>query len=181
MQVKSLVMDEAAMERSLGRIAHEIVEKNKGCNQLYLIGIQSRGVPLAHKIADYIQRYEQTEIPVGTLNITGYRDDRPHEKTEPIHRETYIPFDVTDKNVVLVDDVLYTGRTARAAIEAVMKLGRPACIRLAILIDRGHRELPIRGDFVGKNIPTSQNELIQVSIPPFDDECSVKLYGKEQE
>ncbi len=174
---KATIMDEAAVYRALKRISHEIVEKNGGTDNLCIVGIKRRGIPLANIIADNISEIEGKKVPVGTADITFYRDDLKMLSNEPVLAGTEIGFDVTGKTVVLVDDVLYTGRTARAAMEAVMSAGRAAAIRLAILIDRGHRELPIRGDFVGKNVPTSKTERISVKIPPVDDITAVELYG----
>ncbi len=174
---KATIMDEPAVNRALKRIAHEIVEKNGGTDNLAVVGIKRRGIPLAGIIAKNIEEIEGRSIPVGSLDITFYRDDLRHVSDEPVLGGTDFGFDVTDKTVILVDDVLYTGRTARAAMEAVMKTGRAAAIQLAILVDRGHRELPIRGDFVGKNVPTSKTEHISVKIPPVDDITAVELYG----
>ncbi|MCR5154926.1 MAG: bifunctional pyr operon transcriptional regulator/uracil phosphoribosyltransferase PyrR [Lachnospiraceae bacterium] len=174
---KATLMDDAAVGRALKRIAHEILEKNNGCENLCLVGIKRRGIPLSKIIADNIKSIENTEVPVGSLDITYYRDDMQHNSSDPIIHESQIPFDITGKTVILVDDVLYTGRTARAAMEGVMKSGRPAAIQLAVLVDRGHRELPIRGDYVGKNVPTSKSEHISVKLPPFEDITSVELFG----
>ncbi|MFO7635942.1 MAG: bifunctional pyr operon transcriptional regulator/uracil phosphoribosyltransferase PyrR [Clostridia bacterium] len=171
----SELMDKNSMMRALTRISHEIIEKNKGVDNLALIGIQRRGVPLAGIIADNIHNVEGKRPPVGILDITFYRDDLSLLNEHPVVNSTSIDFVVNDMNIVLVDDVLYTGRTVRAAIDAVMDGGRPATIQLAILIDRGHRELPIRADYVGKNVPTSRNEFIEVKLEPFDDIWGVFL------
>lgn len=179
-QFKTKIMDEAGVRRALVRIAHEIVERNHGVDDLCLIGIRRRGVPIAEALRDNIEQIEGASVPVGSLDITFYRDDLSRISDAPTLSESNLPFSIEQKRVVLVDDVLYTGRTARAAIEALFKLGRPACIELAILIDRGHRELPIRADFVGKNIPTSHCEVVAVNLPPFDGETSVKLYGLDE-
>ena len=176
LKFKSVLMDSAAMDRAAVRIAHEIIERNDGIGDVCLIGICRRGVPLAQKIAKSIERIERTALPVGALDITLYRDDLTRVGEMPEVKENSIPFSVTDKKVVLVDDVLFTGRTVRAAIEALFKLGRPSCIQLAIMIDRGHRELPIRADYIGKNIPTSRSEAIAVKIPPVDDIQQVELW-----
>lgn len=174
---KATLMDESAVGRALKRISHEIVEKNSGCENLCIIGIKRRGVPLSKIIAGNIEKIEGTSVPCGVLDITFYRDDLQKEGDEPIIRDSQIAFDISGKTVVLVDDVLYTGRTARAALDAVMSHGRPAAVQLAVLVDRGHRELPIRGDYVGKNIPTSKSERINVKIPPVDEITAVELYG----
>lgn len=180
-ELKTKIMDEAAVHRALVRIAHEIVERNRGVEDLCLVGICRRGVPLAQALCDNIERIEGRRVPVGSLDITFYRDDLSRIAEAPRLAKTELSFSIEHKSVVLVDDVLYTGRTARAAIEALFAQGRPACIQLAILIDRGHRELPIRADFVGKNIPTSHSEMVAVSLPPFDGETAVKLYSLESE
>ncbi|MCM0598973.1 bifunctional pyr operon transcriptional regulator/uracil phosphoribosyltransferase PyrR [Periweissella fabalis] len=165
------IIDAMAMQRALTRITYEIIERNRGINELVLVGIKTRGVYLARRIADRLQQLENTTIPVGELDISWYRDDADIKDREKIN----IGIDVTNKRVVLVDDVLYTGRTIRAAMDAIMDNGRPASINLAVLVDRGHRELPIRADFVGKNIPTAQNERIRVNVEEVDgiDEVSI--------
>ena len=174
---KATLMDDAAVGRALKRIAHEILEKNGGCEDLCIVGIKRRGVYLAEEIARNIKEIEGCEVPLGTIDITFYRDDLERDTSEPVIHESQIPFNVEGKRVVLVDDVLYTGRTARAAIEAVLRHGRAAQIQLAVLVDRGHRELPIRGDYVGKNVPTSKTERVTVKIPPFEEIRSVELFG----
>ena len=176
MKLKFKIMDADAMNRALIRIAHEIVEKNKGTQDLCFIGIRRRGVPLAKTLSKIIRQFENTEIPVGMLDITLYRDDLTLTAQDPVVNSTDIPFDLNGKKVILVDDVLFTGRTARAAIDAVFSFGRPSNIQLVALIDRGHRELPIRADYVGKNIPTSLTELVAVKLPEFDQEEGVDLY-----
>lgn len=155
------VMDENEIRRALKRIAHEIVERNKGAENLVIIGVQSRGVPMAQRLAKVISEIEGVELAVGSLNVALYRDDYATRAARTVSPSA-IPFDVTDKNVILVDEVLYTGRTTRAALDAIMDLGRPAVIQLAVLIDRGHRELPIRADYVGKNLPTAIREKVEV-------------------
>jgi pyrimidine operon attenuation protein/uracil phosphoribosyltransferase len=177
-ELKARLMDETAVNRALTRIAHEILEKNGGCENLCLIGIRRRGEPLARRVAEKIAAIEGREVPVGVLDITLYRDDLSTavENDMPRLNETQVPFPIAGKRVVLVDDVLFTGRTARAAIEALFQMGRPALIQLAILVDRGHRELPIRADFVGKNVPTSRSELIAVKVPEIDGYTAVEIW-----
>lgn len=177
MQKKSLLMDEADVRRALMRIAHEIIEKNKGTDNICLIGIKRRGVPLAEQIGTNIAKIEDTVLPCAALDIHCYRDDIITADTPA--EKAVLPFDITDKTVVLVDDVLYTGRTVRAAIEAIFSMGRPRAIQLAILVDRGHRELPIRADFVGKNVPSAHTERIYVKMPPLDDITCVELWQKD--
>lgn len=177
MQRKTLIMDEAQLRRSIMRMAHEIIERNKGAADVTLVGICTRGVPLAEMLAEAIARVEGTKVPVGMVDIAFYRDDMPCPE-EPRLNRTDIPFDVSGRTVVLVDDVLYTGRTVRAAMEALMKAGRAKRIQLAVLVDRGHRELPIRADFVGKNIPTATTEFIRVSMQSVDGENNVWLCDK---
>lgn len=175
MKLKARLMDEAAMSRALMRISHEITEKNKGVEDVVLVGIRRRGVPISERIRDNIKKIEDAAVPCGSVDIRFYRDDLTHESDQPVITKADIGADVNDKNVVLVDDVLYTGRTARAAIEAVFTAGRPRSIQFAVLVDRGHRELPIRADYVGKNVPTSRAELIEVRLPEFDGETGVYL------
>lgn len=178
MKFKASIMDEAALRRTLVRMSHEILEKNKGTENLCLAGIKSRGIPLAQIIRDNIFAIEGVRVPCGELDISFYRDDMEKKSPAPVFNGAGPGFEVEGKNIVIVDDVLFTGRTARAAIEALFSLGRPAAIRLAILVDRGHRELPIRADFVGKSIPTSKSEFVKVSVPPFDDSVGVALCEK---
>ncbi|AQS55536.1 MAG: bifunctional pyr operon transcriptional regulator/uracil phosphoribosyltransferase PyrR [Novibacillus thermophilus] len=168
MQKKNVILDEAAMRRALTRIAHEVLEKNKGIRDCVLVGIRTRGVPLANRLAERIRQIEHEPVSVGELDITLYRDDLSLKSEDPVVKGTDIPFDITGKKVVLVDDVLYTGRTVRAAMDALVDLGRPRAIQLAILVDRGHRELPIRADYVGKNVPTSKAEVIKVAVRETD-------------
>lgn len=172
---KSLILDENSVNRALRRISYEIIEKNKGCENLCLIGIRTRGVPLAQQIASNIEKIEGVAVPLGKLDTRQYRDDIDVTDVAINSNDTDICFDITGKDVVLVDDVLHKGRTARAAIEALIKMGRPATAQLAVLVDRGHRELPIRADYVGKNIPTSRNEHISVKVLEIDGETSVEL------
>jgi len=178
-QEKIVVMGESEIKRTLVRIAHEIVEKNKGVSNLALIGIRTRGVFLAKRLAQEIFKIEKKEIPVGTLDITLYRDDLSLVARQPLVIKTEIPFDVSQKKIVLVDDVLYTGRTIRAAMDAIVDLGRPQVIHLAVLIDRGHRELPIRADFIGKNIPTSKKEIFKVRLNEVDGDDQVGIVIKD--
>ena len=173
---KAEIMDEAAMTRAIKRIAHEIIERNKGTENLMLIGIQRRGVPIAKRIGELIMQEENVTLPVGTLDITFYRDDLSLLAEHPQVKGTDVPANVNGMNVVMVDDVLYTGRTARSAMDAIMDMGRANTIQLAVLIDRGHRELPIRADYVGKNVPTSRQEMIKVSVTEYDGEEDVALY-----
>ena len=175
MKVKAQLMDEAAMGRALMRISHEIVEKNKGAGNIQLVGIVRRGEPLAERIGRNIEKIEGVAVPCGSVDISFYRDDLTHISENPEIRRSELPFDINGRDVVLVDDVLYTGRTARAAIEAVFSCGRPNSIQFAVLVDRGHRELPIRADYVGKNVPTSHSEMIEVRLPEYDGETSVYL------
>ena len=165
---KALIMDEQAVHRALIRIAHEIIEKNKGLDNVVLIGIQRRGVPMADRIAKVLEEVEGTKPDVGILDITFYRDDLSTLAAHPVVNGTAIHCNINDKKIVLIDDVLYTGRTVRAAIEAIFDMGRPACIQLATLVDRGHRQLPIRSDYVGKNVPTSNTEMISVQFTEID-------------
>ena len=174
-KVKAQVMDGENLRRALYRLSHEITERNKGVQDLVLIGIRTRGVPLARRLAELIKEHEKKEIPVGTLDITFYRDDLTLVSPQPVVHRSIVPFPIDAKKVVLVDDVLYTGRTVRAALDALMDLGRPSMIQLAVLIDRGHRELPIRADYIGKNVPTSKREVIQVKLQEVDGAESVVI------
>ena len=167
------------MRRVISRIAHEIVERNHGADGLLLIGLQRRGVPLADRIAKAIEEFEHTPVPVGALDINLYRDDLT-SRPQPLVRPTTLPISVDGRVVVLVDDVFYTGRTARAALNALMDLGRPTQVQLAVMVDRGHRELPIRADYVGKNVPTALNEEIQVRVNEFDSVDEVVLVEHER-
>lgn len=180
MTVKTQLMDEITMKRSLARITHEIIEHNDGIENVVLLGIETRGVPLAERLKENIVRFEGKEVPVGRLDITLHRDDlAPDEKSQRA-RGSLIPCDVQGKTVILVDDVMFTGRTARAAMEAVIQLGRPRSIQLAVLVDRGHRELPIRPDYVGKNVPTSIEESVAVHIKPIDEDNGVYIMDKAE-
>jgi pyrimidine operon attenuation protein/uracil phosphoribosyltransferase len=165
---EKILLNSSDIERVLVRIAHEIVEHNRGAKNIAFVGIKTRGVPLAQRLAKIIQGMEQVDIPVGSLDITLYRDDVSSLSFKHVVQQTYVPFDITNKQVILVDDVFYTGRSIRAALDALIDLGRPETIQLAVLIDRGHRELPIRADFVGKNIPTARTEEIKVYVSEVD-------------
>ena len=178
MEFKAEIMDEASVKRSLVRIAHEIIEKNKGTDNIALFGIKRHGIPLARMIAENIEKIENKSIFVGELDIRAFRDDLAKAQKSPDASPLNTIYDVTGKDIILVDDVLFTGRSVRAAIEAIFSIGRPSSIQLAILVDRGHRELPFRADFVGKNVPTSTSELIKVHLPEFDNALCVKLYQK---
>jgi pyrimidine operon attenuation protein/uracil phosphoribosyltransferase len=172
--VKATILGEADVQRTLVRIAHEILESNGGARDLALVGIVTRGDVLAHKLAEIIKSIEGTDVPVGTLDISLYRDDIGTRLT-PILKRTEINFSLEEKTIVLIDDVLFTGRTIRAALDALMDLGRPRCIRLAVLVDRGHRELPVRADFVGKNVPSAYQENVRVRVRPIDEESCVEI------
>ncbi|WP_027340815.1 bifunctional pyr operon transcriptional regulator/uracil phosphoribosyltransferase PyrR [Halonatronum saccharophilum] len=174
-KVKKELIDADGIRRALTRVSHEIIEKNEGLDEIVVIGIRTRGVPLAKRIANKLEEIEGKKVETGVLDITLYRDDLTTIANQPIVHQTEIPFDINAKKVILVDDVLYTGRTVRSALDALMDLGRPESIQLAILVDRGHRELPIRADFVGKNLPTSNNEIISVNLEEIDGEDGVVL------
>ncbi len=173
---KASIMTEQEMQRALTRIAHEIIERNKGADNLAMVGVHTRGVPIATRLAKLIGTFESQEPAIGKLDITLYRDDLSEISVQPIVRKTEVPFDINKMNIVLCDDVLYTGRTSRAALDALVDIGRPSIIQLAVLIDRGHRELPIRADYVGKNLPTSKQEVVKVKLESVDGEDSVDLY-----
>ncbi|AOT68426.1 bifunctional pyr operon transcriptional regulator/uracil phosphoribosyltransferase PyrR [Geosporobacter ferrireducens] len=179
MNFKAQIMDEQAIQRAITRIAHEIIEKNKGVEDVILVGIKTRGVPLASRLAEKIEAIEKIKVNVGTLDITLYRDDLSKLGDNPVLNNTNIDFDLKDKAIVLVDDVLFTGRTVRAAMDAIMDIGRPRSIQLAVLIDRGHRELPIRADFVGKNVPTSNEEIVCVHFNEIDNINDVTINEKD--
>jgi len=179
MKEKAKILDKDTISRSLMRIAHEILEKNKGTNNLCLLGIRNRGVYLAQRLKGFIGQIERKDVPVGILDITLYRDDLTMISAQPVVHKTEIDFDITDKTIVLVDDVLYTGRTIRAALDALIDFGRPTSIQLAVLVDRGHRELPIRADFVGKNIPTAQNETVEVRLEEVDGVDEVVIVARD--
>ncbi|MEQ8197981.1 MAG: bifunctional pyr operon transcriptional regulator/uracil phosphoribosyltransferase PyrR [Clostridiaceae bacterium] len=178
MKLKSVLLDENAIRRSLLRISHEIIEKNKGVDDVVLIGIKRRGYPIAHRIAEQIKQIEGVDVPVGKVDITLYRDDLAEIGEVPEVYKNGIGIRIKDKKVIIVDDVLFTCRTVRAAIDAIIDYERPKSIQLAVLIDRGHKELPIRADYVGKNVPTSSSEIVAVKIKDIDKEDSVKIYER---
>ncbi len=178
LKTKTTIMDEDKIRRSLTRVAHEIIERNKGTEDLVLIGVRTRGVPIAKRLNEIIEKIEGQKLPLGIVDITLYRDDLSRLSEQPVLNKTEVSFDLTNKKVVLVDDVLYTGRTVRAALDALADLGRAKAIQLAVLIDRGHRELPIRADFIGKNVPTSKSELIAVHLKEIDGKDEVVIQEK---
>lgn len=173
LQEKTQILDADGIRRAITRIAHEIIEKNKGVENVVLVGIRRRGVPLAERLARRIKEIEQREVPIGVLDITLYRDDLTTVTHQPVIHKTDIPFSIEGKFIILTDDVLYTGRTIRAALDALMDLGRPKAIQLAVMVDRGHRELPIRADYVGKNVPTAGREIVSVNLVEVDGEDKV--------
>ncbi len=179
MRLKAHIMDRTQIDRALSRIAHEIVEKN-GPEAVAVVGIRTRGVPLARHLVAKIKDFESVEVPYGSVDVTLYRDDLSQIAANPIVQATELPFELDDYHVVLVDDVLFTGRTVRAAMDALMDFGRPRSIQLAVLVDRGHRELPIRADYVGKNVPTSMREVIKVACEETDGEDTVKILEAEE-
>ena len=178
MEFKARLLDDKMIDRSMTRLAHEIIEKNRGVDNLVLVGIKSRGVPLAYRLAEKIEQIEGKSLPVGKLDITLYRDDLSLKSYEPDVKGLEVDFTIDGKIVILVDDVIYTGRTVRAAMDAVIDFGRPSAIQLAVLVDRGHRELPIRPDYVGKNIPTSSKEVVKVKLEEMDDASEVVIFQK---
>ena len=178
---KKTIMDADAMRRALVRISHEIVERNKGVDNVVLMGIRTRGVPLAYRLAKAIKNIEDVELPVGSLDITLYRDDLSTLSYNPVVKETDIDFDFSGKTVILVDDVLFTGRTVRCALDALIDMGRPRAIQLAVMVDRGHKELPIRADFVGKNVPTSRAESVDVALSEIDGYDEVSLSDVQED
>ncbi len=179
-QCKAILLDEQAIQRTISRLAHEIIERNKGVENLVLIGIQRRGVPLAKRLAEKIFDVEQKKVPVGVLDITFYRDDLSLLASHPVINGTYIDFVIEGKTVVLVDDVIFSGRTTRAAIEALFDIARPKAVQLAVMIDRGHRELPIRPDYVGKNVPTSYSERVEFKVKEIDGIEIAELHDMEE-
>lgn len=175
MKQKAQIMDEAAIGRAMARITHEIIERNQGAGDLCLLGVKRRGIPLSAILHENIKRFEGIEVPIGSLDITHHRDDLTEEEKRSLPVTYHIPCDLRDKTVIIVDDVLYTGRTARAAMEAVFAHARPKAIQLAVLVDRGHRELPIRPDYVGKNVPTAKSERVTVHLSETDAESAVYI------
>lgn len=175
MKTKSKIMDVKAIERSLRRIALEIVEYNKSMENVYLVGIRSRGVPMADRLSRYLNEIEKLDVKTGIIDISLYRDDLSKVAENPVHNGTHIDFEVENAKIILIDDVLYTGRTIRAAIDAVLDIGRPKEIQLCVLIDRGHKELPIHADYIGRSVPTSSEEIIKVSFMETDNEENVKI------
>ena len=180
MKKKAEIMDSTGVCRAMARITHEIIERNQGAKDICLLGVKRRGVPLSHMLAANIERFEGVRVPVGLLDITRHRDDLTAEEKQNAAVDCHFPCDVRDKTVILVDDVIYTGRTVRAAMEAVFAHERPKAIQLAVLIDRGHRELPIRPDYVGKNVPTSQSERITVMLEECDGQGGVYISDCEE-
>lgn len=181
MNQKAVILDEQAIRRALTRIAHEMIERNKGMNDCILVGIKTRGIYLAKRLAERIEQIEGNPATVGEIDITLYRDDltKKTSNEEPLVKGADIPADITDQKVIVVDDVLYTGRTVRAAMDALVDVGRPSSIQLAVLVDRGHRELPIRADYIGKNIPTSKAEKVMVQLSEVDQTDMVAIYENE--
>ena len=175
MKEKAQLMDEKAIGRAITRISHEIIERNKGIEDVVLVGIKTRGVPIADRIGKKIQQIEGASVNTGEVDITLYRDDLKKIDVDPVINGSTVQFSIDDKIVILVDDVLYTGRTVRSALDAIIDIGRPKAIQLAVLVDRGHRELPIRADYVGKNVPTSKGEIISVKLSEIDGEDSVTI------
>lgn len=175
MKRKALIMDETAVRRAMARITHEVIERNRGVESVCLLGVKRRGIPLARMLAENIEKFEGISVPCGYLDITSHRDDLSDTAKSAAAGECHIPCDIREKTVIIVDDVMYTGRTARAALEAVFTAARPREVQLAVLVDRGHRELPIRPDYVGKNLPTSKNEIVDVLIDEFDGENGVYI------
>jgi len=177
---KAKLMSETDMERAIRRMAHEIIETNKGLDNVVLVGIQRRGVFLAQMIREVLRQFEQTKVPTGELDITLYRDDLTLLHDHPVVHSTSMPLDITGKRIVLIDDVIYTGRTIRAALDALMDLGRPNIVQLAVLVDRGHRELPIAPNYVGKNVPTSREEVVEVRVKEIDGVNEVVICEREE-
>ena len=175
MKQKAQIMDAKAISRAMARITHEIIERNQGVNDVCLLGVKRRGIPLAAMLASNIERFEGVRVPLGHLDITKHRDDLSEQEKLAMAAECHIPCDIREKTVIIVDDVMYTGRTTRAALEAVFAYGRPQAVQLAVLVDRGHRELPIRPDYVGKNVPTSRTETVEVLLEAIDGETAAYI------
>lgn len=175
MNRKTLIMDETAIGRAMARITHELIERNKGVNNVCLLGVKTRGIPLAEILANNIEKFEGVKVPIGYIDITLHRDDLSETDKKASAGDCSFPCDIKDKTVIIVDDVMYTGRTARAAIEATFSHDRPKEVQLAVLVDRGHRELPIRPDYVGKNLPTSKTEIVDVCLSSIDGETAVYI------
>ncbi len=180
MKIKAKLIDEKGIARTITRLSHEIIERNKGTDNLVLLGMRTRGEFIARRIQKEIKRIENVDVPFGVLDVTLYRDDFRRRIKQPEVSVTNITIDISEKDVILIDDVLYTGRTARAALDAIMDLGRPKTVQLCVLIDRGHRELPIKADFVGKNIPTSINEEVKVKLKEIDDQDAIFLIDSSE-
>ncbi len=178
-QLKARIIDEAGIERTLTRLAHEIIERNKGAGNIVIVGIKTRGEYIARRIASKIEQVEQLKLEIGSLDITLYRDDLLGKLDQPRLKGTDIVFDISERDVILIDDVLYTGRTIRAALDELIDLGRPKTIQLAVLVDRGHRQVPIKADYVGKNVPTAQEESVRVHVREVDGEDAVLLMHPE--
>ena len=180
MKQKAQIMDATAISRAMARITHEIIERNQGVADICLLGVKRRGIPLSAMLAENIQRFEGVRVPLGYLDITKHRDDMTEQEKQHLAEECHIPCDIRDKTVIIVDDVMYTGRTTRAALEAVFAYGRPQAVQLAVLVDRGHRELPIRPDYVGKNVPTARSEQVSVMLQEIDGETGVYICDAEE-
>ena len=180
MKQKAQIMDATAISRAMARITHEIIERNQGVADICLLGVKRRGIPLSAMLAENIQRFEGVRVPLGYLDITKHRDDMTEQEKQHSAEECHIPCDIRDKTVIIVDDVMYTGRTTRAALEAVFAYGRPQAVQLAVLVDRGHRELPIRPDYVGKNVPTARSEQVSVMLQEIDGETGVYICDAEE-
>lgn len=178
MNLKRVIMDENSIERALKRIAYQIMERNKGLENVCLVGIRTRGVPMASKLVDYLNAISEIEVPLGILDITLYRDDLSQVSEQPLIESSEIGFDVDGKTIIIVDDVLFTGRTIRAAISGLLDYGRPGKIELCVLVDRGHHEMPVKADYVGKHVPTSRDEVIKVTFNETDDDEKVRIYQK---
>lgn len=180
MKAKAKIMDEIAVSRAMARITHEIIERNDGVENICLLGVKRRGIPLAKMLAENIEKFEGVSVPVGYLDVTRHRDDLSEAAKEELAGDCHFPCEINDMRVIIVDDVLYTGRTARAAMESVFAYGRPRSLQFAVLVDRGHREVPIRADYVGKNVPTAQNEKVSVMVEEIDGEAGVYICGEDE-